>query len=172
MTRISIAALISFIARGLSTTNYFCYEALSSAGVVLVLPGYVIRMLLSPLAPNLRSHNDQPLPSVCGSLELASKNLVAGSVRMVYAFVFLHPLFVLTKWLTPSLDQHYLHPLPRILNRSRVRPLLPLRSSRPSRPSNSSSSHHNFNGNFRCRQHYELFYWGFLFHESNCRWWS
>ena len=40
---ISIAALISFISRGLSTTDLFCYEALSSAGVVLVLPGYVIR---------------------------------------------------------------------------------------------------------------------------------
>ncbi|KAM0751263.1 DUF1212-domain-containing protein, partial [Meredithblackwellia eburnea MCA 4105] len=64
---ISIAALISFISRGLSTTNYFCYEALSSAGVVLVLPGYII---------------------LCGSLELASKNLIAGSVRMVYAIIY------------------------------------------------------------------------------------
>jgi hypothetical protein len=41
--RITIAALISFTSRGLSTTDYFCYEALSSAGVVLVLPGYIIR---------------------------------------------------------------------------------------------------------------------------------
>ncbi|KAK4699716.1 hypothetical protein P7C70_g6543, partial [Phenoliferia sp. Uapishka_3] len=64
---ISVAALISFISRGLSTTDYFCYEALSSAGVVLVLPGYII---------------------LCGSLELASKNLVAGSVRMVYAIIY------------------------------------------------------------------------------------
>ncbi|GAA6003791.1 hypothetical protein JCM10207_003601 [Rhodosporidiobolus poonsookiae] len=64
---ISVAALISFAARGLSTTGYFCYESVSSAGVVMVLPGYVV---------------------LCGSLELASKNLIAGSVRMVYAVIY------------------------------------------------------------------------------------
>ncbi|GAA5935400.1 uncharacterized protein JCM15063_001023 [Sporobolomyces koalae] len=64
---ISVAALISFAARGLSTTNYFCYESVASAGVVMVLPGYVV---------------------LCGSLELASKNLIAGSVRMVYAIIY------------------------------------------------------------------------------------
>ncbi|KAI9617517.1 hypothetical protein H4Q26_012813 [Puccinia striiformis f. sp. tritici PST-130] len=61
---ISVATIVSFISRGLSTTGYFCYESLSSAGVVLILPGYII---------------------LCGSLELASKNLIAGSVKMVYA---------------------------------------------------------------------------------------
>lgn len=40
---ISIATIVSFSARGLSATNIFCYQAISSAGVVLVLPGYVIR---------------------------------------------------------------------------------------------------------------------------------
>ncbi|KAL8276960.1 hypothetical protein RQP46_010595 [Phenoliferia psychrophenolica] len=64
---ISVAALISFVSRGLARTNFFCYEAISSSGVVLVLPGYII---------------------LCGSLELASKNLVAGSVRMVYAIIY------------------------------------------------------------------------------------
>ncbi|CAH7682335.1 hypothetical protein BY996DRAFT_4591786 [Phakopsora pachyrhizi] len=64
---ISIATLVSFVSRGLSTTDYFCYESLSSAGVVLILPGYTI---------------------LCGSLELASKNLVAGSVRMVYSVIY------------------------------------------------------------------------------------
>ncbi|CAD6577107.1 MAG: hypothetical protein CYPHOPRED_000161, partial [Cyphobasidiales sp. Tagirdzhanova-0007] len=64
---ISIATIASFVARGLCTTNYFCYPALASAGVVLILPGYTI---------------------LCGSLELASRNLVAGSVRMVYAIVY------------------------------------------------------------------------------------
>ncbi|OAV94801.1 hypothetical protein PTTG_01049 [Puccinia triticina 1-1 BBBD Race 1] len=64
---ISVATIVSFISRGLSTTNFFCYESLSSAGVVLILPGYVI---------------------LCGSLELASKNLIAGSVKMVYAVIY------------------------------------------------------------------------------------
>lgn len=40
---ISMATIVSFVARGLSTTDYFCYPAMSSAGVVLILPGYVIR---------------------------------------------------------------------------------------------------------------------------------
>ncbi|EIW73575.1 hypothetical protein TREMEDRAFT_25709 [Tremella mesenterica DSM 1558] len=64
---ISIAIIISFTARGLSTTGYFCYQAVASAGVVLILPGYTI---------------------LCGSLELASKNIVPGSVRMVYAIIY------------------------------------------------------------------------------------
>ena len=64
---ISVAILISFISRGLSTSGVFCYQAIASSGVVLVLPGYVI---------------------LCGSLELASKNLIAGSVRMVYAIIY------------------------------------------------------------------------------------
>ncbi|GAA6030523.1 hypothetical protein JCM8097_006187 [Rhodosporidiobolus ruineniae] len=64
---ISVAALISFAARGLSTTGYFCYESVASSGVVMVLPGYIV---------------------LCGSLELASKNLIAGSVRMVYAIIY------------------------------------------------------------------------------------
>jgi uncharacterized membrane protein YjjP (DUF1212 family) len=40
--RISIATVISFAARGLSSTGLFCYQAVSSAGVVLILPGYTI----------------------------------------------------------------------------------------------------------------------------------
>lgn len=40
---ISVAILISFISRALSTTEVFCYQAIASSGVVLVLPGYIIR---------------------------------------------------------------------------------------------------------------------------------
>ncbi|WVR06201.1 hypothetical protein IAU60_003231 [Kwoniella sp. DSM 27419] len=64
---ISIATVVSFTARGLSTTGIFCYQAVVSAGVVLILPGYTI---------------------LCGSLELASKNIMSGSVRMVYAIIY------------------------------------------------------------------------------------
>lgn len=42
MSRISIATVISFTARGLATTGIFCYQAVASAGVVLILPGYTI----------------------------------------------------------------------------------------------------------------------------------
>ncbi|UZJ57193.1 hypothetical protein CBS101457_006513 [Exobasidium rhododendri] len=64
---ITAAIIISFLARCLSTRSVFCYQATASAGLILVLPGYII---------------------LCGSLELASKNIIAGSVRMVYAIIY------------------------------------------------------------------------------------
>ncbi|KAG8931143.1 hypothetical protein FRC02_003167, partial [Tulasnella sp. 418] len=66
---ISIAILMSFIARALSSipSQIFCYSAISSAGVVLVLPGYMI---------------------LCSALELASKNIVNGSVKLTFAIVY------------------------------------------------------------------------------------
>ena len=43
--RISISIVVSFVARALSTIpgNLFCYGAISSAGVVLILPGFTVR---------------------------------------------------------------------------------------------------------------------------------
>lgn len=35
--------LISFIARALAVTDIFCYQSVASAGIVLLLPGYIIR---------------------------------------------------------------------------------------------------------------------------------
>lgn len=39
---ISAAIVISFIARILSAQSVFCYQAVASAGLILVLPGYII----------------------------------------------------------------------------------------------------------------------------------
>ncbi|KAG8705603.1 hypothetical protein FRC08_001582 [Ceratobasidium sp. 394] len=66
---ISAAMLVSFVARGLASlpSGIFCYSAISSAGVVLILPGFMV---------------------LSSSLELASKNLISGSVKMVYAIVY------------------------------------------------------------------------------------
>ncbi|KAI0796615.1 hypothetical protein C8Q75DRAFT_802303 [Abortiporus biennis] len=66
---ITVTIMISFIARALSTIHgqIFCYTAISSAGIVAILPGYLI---------------------LSSSLELASKNIVCGSVKMVYALIF------------------------------------------------------------------------------------
>ncbi|KAH7105426.1 hypothetical protein BKA62DRAFT_812904 [Auriculariales sp. MPI-PUGE-AT-0066] len=66
---ISIAILMAFVARALSSirSHMFCYDAISSSGVVLILPGYTI---------------------LCSALELASKNIVCGSVRMIYAIIY------------------------------------------------------------------------------------
>jgi hypothetical protein len=43
--RITMAIFMSLIARGLSSIkgDFFCYTAISSAGIVSILPGYLIR---------------------------------------------------------------------------------------------------------------------------------
>ncbi|KAG8218623.1 hypothetical protein J3R82DRAFT_4287 [Butyriboletus roseoflavus] len=67
--RITTAMFMSFTARGLSSirSEIFCYEAISSAGIIGILPGFLI---------------------LTSSLELASKNIVCGSVKMVYALIY------------------------------------------------------------------------------------
>ncbi|KII94210.1 hypothetical protein PLICRDRAFT_102260 [Plicaturopsis crispa FD-325 SS-3] len=66
---ISVTIIVSFVARLLSTVpgNVFCYSAMSSAGVILVLPGFTI---------------------LTSALELTSRNILCGSVRMVYAIIY------------------------------------------------------------------------------------
>ncbi|EIW82315.1 DUF1212-domain-containing protein [Coniophora puteana RWD-64-598 SS2] len=66
---ITVAMLMSFTARGLSSirSDIFCYTAISSAGIIGILPGYLI---------------------LSSSLELASKNIICGSVKMVYALIY------------------------------------------------------------------------------------
>ncbi|KZT12765.1 DUF1212-domain-containing protein [Laetiporus sulphureus 93-53] len=66
---ISVSIGVAFLARGLSSirSQIFCYTAISSAGIVGILPGYLI---------------------LSSSLELASKNIVCGSVKMVYALIY------------------------------------------------------------------------------------
>ncbi|PSS34048.1 hypothetical protein PHLCEN_2v1952 [Hermanssonia centrifuga] len=60
---------ISFFARGLSVirSQVFCYTAISSASVVSILPGYLI---------------------LTSSLDLASRNILCGSIKMVYALIY------------------------------------------------------------------------------------
>ncbi|KAH9843858.1 DUF1212-domain-containing protein [Rhodofomes roseus] len=67
---ITVSMIVSFASRGLSairSSHLFCYTAISSSGIVGILPGYLI---------------------LSSSLELASKNIVCGSVRMVYALIY------------------------------------------------------------------------------------
>lgn len=61
---IAIATLISFVSAALASTTVFCYTALVSGGVVLILPGYIV---------------------LSGALELASRNITAGAVRIGYS---------------------------------------------------------------------------------------
>ncbi|TCD65656.1 hypothetical protein EIP91_002329 [Steccherinum ochraceum] len=66
---ISVAIVVSFLARALGTlhSELFCYSSISSAGVVSILPGFTI---------------------LISALELTSKNILCGSVRMVYAIIY------------------------------------------------------------------------------------
>ncbi|EKM84209.1 hypothetical protein AGABI1DRAFT_124531 [Agaricus bisporus var. burnettii JB137-S8] len=66
---ISVSIFVAFVARGLGSIpgHVFCYSAISSAGVVLILPGFTV---------------------LISSLELMSKNIFCGSVRMVYAIIY------------------------------------------------------------------------------------
>ncbi|KAL0951423.1 hypothetical protein HGRIS_008115 [Hohenbuehelia grisea] len=66
---ISVTIFVAFVARGLSSIpgHLFCYSAISSAGVVVILPGFTI---------------------LISALELMSRNLFCGSVRIVYAIIY------------------------------------------------------------------------------------
>jgi uncharacterized membrane protein YjjB (DUF3815 family) len=67
---ISAAVLTSFLARAFGSIrsgSLFCFSALAQSSIALILPGYMV---------------------LCGSLELQSRSMVAGSVRMVYAIIY------------------------------------------------------------------------------------
>ncbi|KIX08001.1 uncharacterized protein Z518_02656 [Rhinocladiella mackenziei CBS 650.93] len=68
------AVFISFAARGLGSIYVsgheepvFCFSAIAQSSIALILPGYTV---------------------LCSALELQSKNLVSGSVKMVYAIIY------------------------------------------------------------------------------------
>ncbi|CCL98503.1 uncharacterized protein FIBRA_00502 [Fibroporia radiculosa] len=66
---ISVSIIVSFLARVLGSVpgQLFCYTSISSAGVVLILPGFTV---------------------LISALELAARNTMCGSVRMVYAIIY------------------------------------------------------------------------------------
>ncbi|KAF2398675.1 DUF1212-domain-containing protein [Trichodelitschia bisporula] len=70
---ISAAVMSSFLARAMGSIRnshgefIFCFSALAQSGITLILPGYAV---------------------LCASLELQSKSIIAGSVRMVYALIY------------------------------------------------------------------------------------
>ncbi|KAG8808478.1 hypothetical protein FRC17_003934 [Serendipita sp. 399] len=69
VVEITSAIFIAFFARGLSSMpqGIFCYSAIAFTGLVKLLPKYLI---------------------ICGSLEMASKQFMSGSVKMVYAIIW------------------------------------------------------------------------------------
>jgi uncharacterized membrane protein YjjP (DUF1212 family) len=67
------AVCTSFLARAFGSIKWssgeyvFCFSAIAQSSIALILPGYII---------------------LCASLELQSRSIVAGSVRMVYAIIY------------------------------------------------------------------------------------
>lgn len=61
------STVISFLAAVLASTRYFCYTALVSGGIVLILPGFIV---------------------LSGALELASRNITSGAVRVGYSLCY------------------------------------------------------------------------------------
>ncbi|KAF8231502.1 DUF1212-domain-containing protein [Tricholoma matsutake] len=64
---VTVTTLFSFLAAALASSYHFCYSAIAASAVVLILPGFIV---------------------LCGALELMSRNIVAGSVRLCYAVVY------------------------------------------------------------------------------------
>lgn len=68
---VTASIVVSFLARAFGSIgnnqDYFCFAAIAQSSLALILPGYII---------------------LCGSLEMQSRNIVAGSVRMFYAIIY------------------------------------------------------------------------------------
>ncbi|KAH7122032.1 pheromone-regulated membrane protein [Dactylonectria estremocensis] len=67
---VSATVLVSFLARVFGSINggsLFCFSALAQGGIVMLLPGYLV---------------------LCSSLELQSRAIIPGSIRIVYAIIY------------------------------------------------------------------------------------
>ncbi|KAJ3803378.1 DUF1212-domain-containing protein [Lentinula aff. detonsa] len=64
---ITVATLFSFICGCLAATRKICYSATASSSIVLILPGFIV---------------------LSGGLEILSRNIISGSVRLCYAVVY------------------------------------------------------------------------------------
>ncbi|KAK1996049.1 DUF1212-domain-containing protein [Colletotrichum falcatum] len=67
---VSATVLVSFLARAFGSIrggNLFCFSAMAQGGIVMLLPGYLV---------------------LCSALELQSRAIVPGSIRIVYAIIY------------------------------------------------------------------------------------
>ncbi|UNI18132.1 hypothetical protein JDV02_004422 [Purpureocillium takamizusanense] len=67
---VTATVLVSFLARAFGSINrgeLFCFSALAQGGIVMLLPGYSV---------------------LCSALELQSRAIVPGSIRIVYAIIY------------------------------------------------------------------------------------
>ncbi|KAF9872304.1 hypothetical protein CkaCkLH20_10131 [Colletotrichum karsti] len=78
---VTATVLVSFLARAFGSIrggSLFCFSGIAQGGIVMLLPGYM------PTGTN-RTTADEP---VCSALELQSRAIVPGSIRIVYAVIY------------------------------------------------------------------------------------
>jgi len=81
---ISASIILAFLARAFGSIpprGLFCFSSLTASSIALILPGYIVCMSLFWRGVDV----------VMGSLELQSKSIVSGSVRMLYAIIVSSP---------------------------------------------------------------------------------
>lgn len=66
IVEVTMSVLVAFVAEALHNTNV-CRSSIKMAGIVILLPGYTI---------------------TCSILELSSRHMISGSVRLFYAIIF------------------------------------------------------------------------------------
>ncbi len=71
----------------MSSASYFCYSAIASASVVLILP-VSLKTSDYPLIYSLPACAAQGFIVLMGSLELSSRNIVSGAVRVCFSCIY------------------------------------------------------------------------------------
>ncbi|KDR66937.1 hypothetical protein GALMADRAFT_258828 [Galerina marginata CBS 339.88] len=64
---VTVTTLFSFIAAAVASSHKLCYSAVTSSSVVLILPGFLV---------------------LNGALELMTRNIIPGSVRLLFSIVY------------------------------------------------------------------------------------
>ena len=87
--RVTGCVLISFITRLLASLpgRLFCYNAVASAAITVILPGFTIR----ESTPSMGHYPLREYLTICAvtaALETSSKNITCGAVRLVYAIIY------------------------------------------------------------------------------------
>ena len=90
MSRVTGCVLISFITRLLASLpgRLFCYNAVASAAITVILPGFTIRESTPPSWVIVITCQVLTVYAVTAALETSSKNITCGAVRLVYAIIY------------------------------------------------------------------------------------
>ena len=83
--RVTMTTLFSFIAGALAATHKLCYSAILSSSIVLILP---VHTICHSLVSRSQICSMQGFLVLNGSLELMSRQIISGSVRLLFAVVY------------------------------------------------------------------------------------